>query len=259
MRFIYDISVKDFQDLHILASWKYLDNKIIKGSLDNSMFKISVFEDDKCVGIARVVGDNFSHGLLCDVIVHPDYRKRGIGTAMIKELMAKIQEFTDDGKDEFMLELLPTKGNEDFYVKCGFKYAPENMSGAYKWFKNKNLYTETSKKHYMQLNEGPFNSISKGTKTIEMRLWDEKRQKIKPNDYIIFVNRNNFDQRLKAKVIALHNFESFADLYKKFDKISLGYQKNEQALPQDMEQYYPLEDIQKYGVVGIEIKLISKE
>ena len=36
--------------------------------------------------------------------------------------------------------------------------------------------------HKMKLNESPFERIKNGTKTIEFRLYDEKRQKIKIRD-----------------------------------------------------------------------------
>ena len=40
--------------------------------------------------------------------------------------------------------------------------------------------------HQMQLKKIPFEKIKNGTKTIEIRCNDEKRQKIKVNDIIIF-------------------------------------------------------------------------
>ncbi len=256
MEFFDDISLKDFQDMHMLLGWKYLDNDVVQKSLDNSMFKVTVKEDNKCVGIARIIGDNATHGLLCDVMVSPKYQGQGIGTKMIKYLNSKVQDFVNDGRDEFLVELLPTTGREPFYVKCGYKHKPENMAGVYKWFKNNNLYTDDSKKHLLRLNDGPFASMEAGTKTIEMRLLDEKRKSIKPGDIIIFINRTNEDKRLKAKVIALHPFDSFKSLYKAFDKVKLGYKEDEIAKPEDMEMYYPKEEIESFGVVGIEIKLM---
>lgn len=257
MEILDNISLKDFQDLHILLGWKYLDNNVVQKSLDNSMFKVSVKEDNKTIGIARIIGDWATHGLLCDVMVLPEYQGKGIGTKMITYLNNKVQEFVNDGRDEFLVELLPTTGNESFYVKCGYKYKPENMAGVYKWFKNNNLYKDDSKKHYLKLAPAPFDSIRQGKKTIEMRLLDEKRKGIKIGDVIIFINRENIDQRLKTKVINLHKFDSFGDLYNNFDKEKLGYKKDEIAKPEDMEIYYPKEEIENFGVVGIEINLIK--
>lgn len=109
--------------------------------------------------------------------------------------------------------------------------------------------------HQMKLNEGPFNSIKAGTKTIEMRLYDEKRRKIKVGDNIEFTNRVT-GETVIATVLSLHVFNSFEEMYNAFDKLSIGYAENEIANPHDMRQFYSDEDIAKYKVVGIEIKLV---
>ena len=59
-----------------------------------------------------------------------------------------------------------------------------------------------------------------------------------------------------TKVKDIHNYKSFDELYKHFDKIKLGYEENEEANPTDMELYYSKEEQNKYGVLGIEIELI---
>ena len=110
--------------------------------------------------------------------------------------------------------------------------------------------------HNLHLNSGPFEMIKSGQKTIEMRLFDEKRQLIKVGDYIIFDNRTT-NETLKTKVVALHKFPSFKQLYDRFDKTVLGYKTNEHADCKDMEQYYTKEEQNKYGIVGIEINLIK--
>lgn len=45
--------------------------------------------------------------------------------------------------------------------------------------------------HKMHLNHGPFKLIKQGTKTIELRLNDEKRQVLKENDLIEFADEKN--------------------------------------------------------------------
>lgn len=110
--------------------------------------------------------------------------------------------------------------------------------------------------HNMRLHNEPFELIKNGTKTIELRLNDEKRSLIKENDIILFENRKNAEI-IKTKVIKLHKYGSFEELYKRFDKVSLGYNFNEEASYKDMEKYYSKEEQDKYGVLGIEIELIS--
>ena len=111
--------------------------------------------------------------------------------------------------------------------------------------------------HNMRLNNNPFELIKNGSKTIELRLNDDKRRIIKVNDIIIFKNRVT-TEILKVKVTNLFIYPNFEELYKHFDKISMGYAKNEEANASDMDEYYPQEEQLKYGVVGIEVELLNK-
>ena len=113
--------------------------------------------------------------------------------------------------------------------------------------------------HYMNLKPTPFSLIARGLKTIELRLYDEKRKGIAVGDTLIFTNTDNSDEKLYCMVKCLHIFSSFAELYKSLPLDKCGYLPNEisNASPLDMNHYYS-EDVQREcGVVGIEIKLIQ--
>ena len=111
--------------------------------------------------------------------------------------------------------------------------------------------------HEMRLNYEPFELIKNGSKTIELRLNDEKRKLIKVGDIIRFTNIITNEQ-LETKVIALHKYDSFKNLYRSLDKIAIGYQQDEVADYKDMELYYSKEEQEQYGVVGIELTLLKK-
>ena len=108
----------------------------------------------------------------------------------------------------------------------------------------------------MKLNPPPFAMIKSGKKTIELRLFDEKRQKIKVGDKIVFTNTNT-GEILDTTVVKLHRFNSFEELYKSLPLLKCGYTEEniDKAKPSDMEQYYSVEEQKKYGVVGIELFL----
>ena len=112
-------------------------------------------------------------------------------------------------------------------------------------------------KHEMKLNNEPFECIKNGTKTIELRLNDEKRKLLTVGDYIEFTNRAT-NEKLLVEVIDLFKYNSFEELYKHFNKIEMGYSINEEANPKDMEYYYSKEEQEKYGVLGIKIKKLTK-
>lgn len=115
----------------------------------------------------------------------------------------------------------------------------------------------------MNLNSKPFEMIKSGNKTIELRLFDEKRQKIKVGDRIVFTETVT-SEKLSVKVEKLHRFNNFDELYKSLPLLKCGYTEKTvaDAKPSDMEEYYSLEEQKKYGVVGIEIsrpELITDE
>ena len=108
--------------------------------------------------------------------------------------------------------------------------------------------------HTMKLRSEPFEKIRAGQKTVEMRLYDEKRQQIRIGDQITFQCE---EESLTAQVRALHRFPSFGALYSAMPKEMLGYGTEETADPKDMERYYTPEQQKQYGVLGIEIERIA--
>ncbi len=112
--------------------------------------------------------------------------------------------------------------------------------------------------HSMKLHKKPFELIRSGRKTIELRLFDEKRQAIRVGDHIAFSCSDDPPQTLEAQVVALHRFDSFEDLYKALPLEQCGYLPEELAAAsyKDMELYYAPEEQLKFGVVGIDIRLV---
>ena len=108
--------------------------------------------------------------------------------------------------------------------------------------------------HEMKLRPEPFAKIRSGAKTIELRLYDEKRQMIREGDVIIFTSTEN-GERIRATVKKLHLFDSFEALYKSLPLLKCGYTAEDvgSALPSDMEAYYCVVEQKQYGVVGIEL------
>ena len=106
--------------------------------------------------------------------------------------------------------------------------------------------------HKMKLKESPFERIKNGTKTIEFRLYDEKRKQIKIGDKIEFSKLPDLEDKIVVEVLDLYRDVSFEKLFKKVftDKEEIGRKT------QSMLQFYTHEQEKEYGVVGIKIKLI---
>lgn len=111
--------------------------------------------------------------------------------------------------------------------------------------------------HKMSLFNEPFEMIRNGQKTIELRLNDKKRQKIKIRDYIVFTNTET-GEKIISEVTAIHRFQSFKELYQVLPLLQCGYTESDivNAKAEDMDMYYSRERQKKYGVLGIEIRII---
>ena len=106
--------------------------------------------------------------------------------------------------------------------------------------------------HKMKLNQEPFEKIKNGTKTIEFRLYDEKRQKVKIGDKIEFSKLPDLKEKLLVDVIDLYKEKTFKNLFQKIytneDEIN--------SKTKSMYEIYSPEKEAKYGVLGIKIKVI---
>ena len=107
----------------------------------------------------------------------------------------------------------------------------------------------------MKLQQKYYDFIKNGTKRIEIRLFDEKRQKIKIGDTIKFLKEDNQDESFEVKVIGLLRYNSFEDMFKDFD-ISVLSDKSmtKDELISVLEKFYTKEKQEKYGVLGIRIE-----
>ena len=105
--------------------------------------------------------------------------------------------------------------------------------------------------HKMKLNESPFERIKNGSKTMEFRLYDEKRQKVKIGDKIEFSKLPDLQEKLLVDVTGLSKENSFYELFKKLynDEEEIKEKTN------SMYEIYSKEKEIKYGVLGIKIKI----
>ena len=83
-------------------------------------------------------------------------------------------------------------------------------------------------------------------------MYDDKRRMIMLGDSILFSCE---DRGISVKVIGLHRFPSFFELYSSIPKDMLGYHDDEPSDPRDMFRVYDQSTIEELGVIGIEFSL----
>lgn len=111
----------------------------------------------------------------------------------------------------------------------------------------------------MKLQSLPFSMIESGGKSIELRLYDEKRKQIAVGDTIRFSAISNPAKSILAEVEELFIFGSFEELYRALPLTECGYTADNvrSASPKDMLKYYTREKEEAYGVIGIRIKVLK--
>ena len=107
--------------------------------------------------------------------------------------------------------------------------------------------------HTMNVQTKYYNLLKSGQKTIELRLFDEKRQKIKVGDEIVFSDVSDPREQFKAVVVKLHQAPSFEALCQVITPQQAGF-SSKQELVSVLEGFYTPAVQKHFGVIGIEIK-----
>ncbi len=108
----------------------------------------------------------------------------------------------------------------------------------------------------MKLHPEPFAQIRGGRKTVEARLFDEKRRQLKIGEKIELFKRPDFKEVIIAKIIGLRAFKTFSELFDTYrERVWSG---SKEAFLGDVRRYYSDEDEKRNGVIGIEMEIEPK-
>lgn len=119
-----DIRYNDFDADAFISLW----NAVWDGApsreqtvlaLEHSVFRVGIYDGDRLVGMARMIGDFGLCYYIKDVIVHPDYQGRGLGNLLMTHLLRFIDENGVPGT-EIAVELCAMPDKMPFYAKHGF-------------------------------------------------------------------------------------------------------------------------------------------
>lgn len=104
-------------NLYSSVGWtNYTDKpEMLKKAYENSLLTLGAYDGDKLVGVIRTVGDGFSIVFIQDILVFPEYQRRGIGTQLIREIMERFSSV-------YQIELMTdnTHKTVSFYQSVGF-------------------------------------------------------------------------------------------------------------------------------------------
>jgi GNAT superfamily N-acetyltransferase len=119
------LTAKAFLALRESAGWGGAGEEQTEKGLENSILTVAAMDGDRIIGMGRLVGDRYSIFYVQDLIVYPEYKGRGIGKAIMKRLIAYVDESRLPGTF-VTIGLMAAKGKEEFYRKLGFRTRPND-------------------------------------------------------------------------------------------------------------------------------------
>ncbi len=117
----------DYLDLFNTTGWNdayCFSIKEIEQSIRNVWYSVSAYHGSQMVGTGSIISDGIHHALIVNMIVHPDFQNRGIGTKILDLLVTKCKKHRI--RD---IQLFAAENKFPFYRKYGFMPRPENAPG----------------------------------------------------------------------------------------------------------------------------------
>ena len=110
-------NAEEILNLYNSVGWCSYTNRpeMLEHAFEHSLKILGAHDGEKLVGIIRAVGDGFSVLFIQDILVLPEYQRKGIGKKLLKTMLEQypnvyqIQLVTDN-----------TEKTVAFYKSCGF-------------------------------------------------------------------------------------------------------------------------------------------
>ena len=112
-------SIEEFNYLYDVVRWGSYDEKVSEKALANTMYSVSVYDDDKIIGYGRIIGDGICFLYIHDVMVAPKYQNKKIGSQIMNKLLEKVNQIKIENP-YVRVYLGASKGKEKFYERFGF-------------------------------------------------------------------------------------------------------------------------------------------
>ena len=119
----------EFNTLFRSVGWEAPELEQAGIALDNSVCTFSLYEDSELIGMARLLGDKAMSFYIKDFVILPEKQAMGNGKILMNTIIDTIKNELSNGY-KVSLELISSKGKEEFYEKFGFEKRPCDYDGA---------------------------------------------------------------------------------------------------------------------------------
>lgn len=118
----FELVDSDVIEIYSTNNWSSAQKpKELIQALLNSHSLVTAWHDKKLIGLGNALSDGYLVVYYPHLIIHPDYKNKGIGRRIIEQLQQKYKGFHQQ-------ILVADADAIDFYEKCGFKKAGQTTS-----------------------------------------------------------------------------------------------------------------------------------
>ena len=108
------VSAKDLSDLREAVGWNRMEDEY-SNPLMTSYYHIAVYEGDKLVGYIDSVSNGVTDAYIQDLMVHPDYQGKGVGTELMNQMITYLKE-----NRIYIISVVFEESLKPFYDRFGF-------------------------------------------------------------------------------------------------------------------------------------------
>lgn len=118
---------RTYNEVEILRLYKsvgwtaYTDQpEVLRKGFESSMLTLAAYEGDQLIGIIRTVGDGHTVVFVQDILVFPEYQRKGIGSALLQAILDRYSHVR-----QIELATDNTSKTIAFYKSMGFREMSE--------------------------------------------------------------------------------------------------------------------------------------
>jgi ribosomal protein S18 acetylase RimI-like enzyme len=123
-----EIDLYELEELCDAVGWSRRPLRKVKKAIQHSFLVVSMWEQRgatrRLVGFARATSDHAFNATIWDVVVHPDCQGKGLGKALMRQMIKKLRS-----EDISNITLFADPQVVNFYRGLGFMSDPEGIKG----------------------------------------------------------------------------------------------------------------------------------
>lgn len=121
-------TVEEYQYLRNAVGWSKVNDAAVDISLKNSLYSVCLYYNNQIIGMGRIIGDTGIYYYIQDVMVLPNFQRKGLGKKIMNLIIKYLIENVDSTA---FIGLMAAKGFWKFYENYGFQKRASDAPGMF--------------------------------------------------------------------------------------------------------------------------------